>query len=57
MSRRDGLADPVIPYFNAKTLESSPEAVVTVSMANPERLPLGTVAVIWVELSSLKVAG
>ena len=30
-------------YFTTKTLESSPEAVVTVSMARPFRLPLGTV--------------
>ena len=43
-------------YFTKNVFETSPDAVVTVSIAKPLRPPLGTVAEILVSLSILNVA-
>jgi hypothetical protein len=43
-------------YFTKNAFETSPDAVVTVSIARPLRPPLGTVAEILLSLSILNVA-
>lgn len=43
-------------YFTKNVFETSPDAVVTVSIAKPLRPPLGTVAEILLSLSILNVA-
>ena len=43
-------------YFTKNVFETSPDAVVTVSIARPLRPPLGTVAEILLSLSVLNVA-
>ena len=72
LARRRGLAQPRAPfstlclvkngeptssgYFTKNVFETSPDAVVTVSIARPLRPPLGTVAEILLSLSILNVA-
>jgi len=43
-------------YFSKNVFETSPDAVVTVSLARPLRPPLGTVVEILLSLSILNVA-